>query len=231
MVLTLRKIPAEQLRLIVFDLDGTLIDSRADLAQSVNGMLRHFHRHELPEDVIASYIGDGAGMLVRRALGDPDDEALVERAETYFLDYYREHKLDHTYVYEGCHAVLEALRDHPRKPRVALLSNKPIGPSQSICEALGLAECMFRIYGGNSFPTKKPDPLGLETLLREATVTPEETVMIGDSDVDVLTAQNVGAYSIGCSYGLSPHTLEIVPPDVLIHRPADLLQVLDLTPA
>lgn len=228
MVLILRKIPAEQLRLIVFDLDGTLIDSRTDLAQSVNGMLRHFHRHELPEDVIASYIGDGAGMLVRRALGDPEDNALVDEAETYFLDYYREHKLDNTYVYDGCHAVLTALQTHPRKPMLALLSNKPVGPSRAICEALGLTGCMFRIYGGNSFPTKKPDPLGLETLIREAGVAPHETVMIGDSDVDILTAQNVGAYSIGCSYGLSPHTLEIAPPDVLVHKPADLFEVLAL---
>ncbi len=228
MVLTVRKIPAERLRLFVFDLDGTLIDSRADLAQSVNGMLRHFHRHELPEDIIASYIGDGAGMLVRRALGDPEDNRLVNDAEAYFLDYYREHKLDNTYVYDGCHSVLEALRGHPGKPLIALLSNKPVGPSRAICEALGLAEFMFRIYGGNSFPTKKPDPLGLETLLREAAVAPDEAVMIGDSDVDILTAQNTGTYSIGCSYGLSPHSLEVAPPDVLIHRPGDLMAVLGL---
>lgn len=228
MVLTLRKIPAEQIRLVVFDLDGTLIDSRADLAQSVNGMLRHFHRHELPEDVIASYIGDGAGMLVRRALGDPDDNSLVEEAEKYFLAYYREHQLDNTYVYEGCNAVLEALLHHPNKPQMALLSNKPVGPCLVICEALGLAKFMFRIYGGDSFKTKKPDPMGLETLLREAQVAPHEAVMIGDSDVDILTAQNVGAYSIGCSYGLSPHSLEVAPPDVLIHKPADLMALLEL---
>jgi phosphoglycolate phosphatase len=226
MVLTLRKIPAAQLRLIVFDLDGTLIDSRADLALSVNGMLRHFHRHELPEDVIASYIGDGAGMLVRRALGDPDNDALVDEAEDFFLAYYREHKLDNTYVYDGCHAVLKALHEYPRKLHIALLSNKPVGPSRAICEALGLAKFMFRIYGGDSFPTKKPDPAGLETLIREANVAPHQTVMIGDSDVDVLTAQNVGAYSIGCSYGLSPHSLEVAPPDVLIHKAADLIPLL-----
>lgn len=228
MVHTLRPIPADRLRLIVFDLDGTLIDSRADLVQSVNAMLRHFQRHELPADVIASYIGDGAGMLVRRALGDPDDQSLIDSAEKYFLDYYREHKLDNTYVYPGALAVLDALQQHPRQPRVALLSNKPVHPSRAICEALGLAACMFRIYGGNSFSTKKPDPLGLETLMREAKAAPHQTVMIGDSDVDVLTAKNTGAWSIGCSYGLSPHTLDIAPPDVLISTPSDLMQVLDL---
>lgn len=225
---TLRKIPAERLRLIVFDLDGTLIDSRSDLTQSVNATLRHFQRHDLPEDLIASYIGDGAGMLIRRALGDPHDEPLLDEAVEYFLGYYREHKLDHTFVYPGVLPVLEALRNHPRQAKVAVLSNKPVGPSQAICEALGLAEGMFRIYGGDSFETKKPDALGLETLLREAQAAPHQAVMIGDSDIDILAAQNAGTFSIGCSYGLSPHTLEIVPPDVLIDKPSALITLLGL---
>lgn len=223
-----RDLPADQLRLIVFDLDGTLIDSRADLVQSVNATLQRFQRHPLPDDLIASYIGDGAGMLVRRALGDPDDASLIEEAVTYFLAYYREHKLDNTYVYPGILPLLQMLRNHPRQPWLAVLTNKPVGPARAICEELGLAEGMFRIYGGDSFETKKPDALGLETLLREAQVSPDQAVMIGDSDVDVVTAQNVGTFSIGCSYGLSPHTLEIVPPDVLIHKPADLMPVLGL---
>ncbi len=221
-----RTIPADQLRLIVFDLDGTLIDSRVDLTQSVNAMLRHLERPELPEDVIASYIGNGAGMLVRRALGDPHEPALMDRGIEYFLAYYREHKLDTTYVYPGMLPLLDALRTHPQQPRLAVLTNKPVGPSRAICEALGLAEGMFRIYGGDSFETKKPDALGLKTLLREAGVEPHQAVMIGDSDVDVLTAKNAGTFSIGCSYGLSPHTLEIVPPDLMIHAPADLIPLL-----
>ena len=221
-----RKIPAHQLRLIVFDLDGTLIDSRADLTHSVNAMLRYLDRRELPEDVIASYIGSGVGMLVRRALGDPHDDMLMDKALEYFLDYYREHKLDNTYVYQGVLPLLEALRHHPRQPMIAVLSNKPVGPSRAICEALGLAEGMFRIYGGDSFKTKKPDALGLETLLREAQVAPDHAVMIGDSDIDILTAQNAGTFSIGCSYGLSPHSLEVAPPDVLIHKPSDLMPLL-----
>jgi len=221
-----REIPADQLRLIVFDLDGTLIDSRADLTQSVNAMLLHLDRPELPEDVIGSYIGDGAGMLVRRALGDPDNDALVDEGVNYFLSYYREHKLDYTYAYPGVLPLLRALRQQIQPPLLAVLTNKPIGPARAICEALGLAEGMFRIYGGDSFHTKKPDPLGLETLLREAQAEPHHAVMIGDSDVDILTAQNVGTFSIGCSYGLSPHTLEIVPPDVLVGAPLDILPLL-----
>lgn len=223
MLSVVRPIPADQLRLIVFDLDGTLIDSRADLTQSVNAMLLHLHRRELPEDVIASYIGNGAGTLVRRALGDPDDAALVEEGVDYFLSYYREHKLDYTYVYPGVLPLLQALREQAEPPLLAVLTNKPIGPARAICEGLGLAEGMFRIYGGDSFPTKKPDALGLETLLREAKAEPHEAVMVGDSDVDILTAQNVGTYSVGCSYGLAPHTLEIVSPDALVHAPMEIL--------
>jgi phosphoglycolate phosphatase len=219
MIKTNRQIPAEQLKLLIFDLDGTLVDSRQDLSNSINAMLRHYGKTELPCDVIASYIGDGAPMLVRRALGDPDDEGLVPEAIDFFLSYYREHKLDNTYVYQH---VIEALgqlaaSDNGSGPRkLAVLSNKPVHPSRAICEAFGLSKFFFQVYGGNSFHTKKPDPLGVETLLGEADARPEEAVIIGDSDIDVITARNSGIYSVGVSYGLAPHTLEAAPPDVLV---------------
>jgi len=216
-------VPAGSLRLLVFDLDGTLIDSGADLCASVNAMLRHFDRPPLPEAVIATYIGDGAARLVSRALGEPTDSAFLDTAITYFLDYYREHKLDHTYVYPGVFAALESLRcDRDGAPRsMAVLTNKPIGPSQAICDALGLSPYFFRIYGANSFATKKPNPEGLLALIEEAGVRAGETLMIGDSDVDVLTARNAGAWSMGCSYGLAPHTLAATPPDYLVESPVD----------
>lgn len=217
----LRAIPIHSVRLLVFDLDGTLIDSRADLIQSVNATMRHFERKELPGDIIASYIGDGAGMLVRRALGDPDDEHLVTEALDYFLTYYRAHKLDFTTVYSGVLPALDAIRAQSSPPAMAVLTNKPVGPSLAIVEALGLAPYFFRVYGGDSFHSKKPDPHGLETLMREASVSAEETIMIGDSDVDVLTAQNIGAWSVGCLFGLAPHTLATDPPDILVDHPRE----------
>ncbi len=223
-----RPISAESLRLIVFDLDGTLIDSRADLAASINAMLVHFRRQPLPEQVIASYIGDGAAMLVRRALGDPKDDAFLDAAVDYFLSYYREHKLDHTYVYDGVFPALDSLRTNLPGLRMAVLSNKPVGPSAAICEALGLAPYFFRIYGGNSFPAKKPDPLGLLTLMDEAGAAPSETLMIGDSDVDILTARNAGAAALGCRFGLAPHTLEAAAPDCLVDAPREWVDALGL---
>jgi phosphoglycolate phosphatase len=221
-------VPSSSLRLLVFDLDGTLIDSGADLCASVNAMLRHFDRLPLAETVIATYIGDGAARLVSRALGEPTDTAFLDSAITYFLDYYREHKLDHTYVYPGVFASLNSLQFdvQGRRRSMAVLTNKPIGPSQAICDALGLSPYFFIIYGANSFATKKPNPEGLLALIEEAGVTPEETLMIGDSDVDVLTAQNAGAWSMGCSYGLAPHTLDAQPPDCLAGSPADWLVAL-----
>ena len=223
-----KPIPADSIRLIVFDLDGTLIDSRKDLAESINAMLRQMHRQPLPEEIIATYIGDGAGMLVRRALGDPDEEHLVEEGLTRFLDYYREHKLDHTYVYAGVFDSLDALKIMPDgSPRsMAVLTNKPIVPSLAICEALGLSPYFFQIYGGNSFATKKPDPEGLNALISEAGVRPEETLMVGDSDVDVLTARRAGAWVIGCRFGLSSHTLELIPSDCLVDSAAEWISAL-----
>jgi phosphoglycolate phosphatase len=222
-----RQIPAAQIKLLLWDLDGTLVDSELDLAHAINAMLRHYERPELPVEVVASYIGDGAPMLVRRALGDPQDEGFVQTAMEYFMLYYREHKLDNTYVYPGVLETLKAIRQRSNL-RMAVLTNKPIGPSRGICDGLGLTEFMTQIYGGNSFPAKKPDPHGARVLLEEHGAKPTEAVIIGDSQNDVLTANNAGMYSIGVTYGLSPESLKIHPPDVLIDYPGELLEVLGL---
>ena len=224
-------IPGESIRLLVFDLDGTLIDSQKDLANSINAMLSELHRQPLPEEIIAAYVGDGVGMLVRRALGDPADERLVEHGLDFFLAYYREHKLDYTYVYPGVFESLEALQTTSGgvKRRMAVLTNKPINPSRAICDALELSPWFFQIYGGNSFATKKPDPEGLNRLIGEAGVTPQETLMIGDSDNDILTARRAGAWSLGCKFGLSAHTLENIAADCLVDSVAEW--ALALSPA
>jgi phosphoglycolate phosphatase len=173
--------------------------------------------------VISTYIGDGAARLVSRSLGEPADTAFLDSALAYFLDYYRQHKLDQTYVYPGVFASLDSLRFEPggAARSMAVLTNKPIGPSQAICDALGLGTYFFRIYGGNSFATKKPDPEGLLALLKEAGVSAQETLMIGDSNVDIRTARNAGVWSMGCTYGLAPQTLLTEPPDCVVDSPAD----------
>jgi phosphoglycolate phosphatase len=87
---------------------------------------------------------------------------------------------------------------------------------------LGLADFFVSVYGGNSFSTKKPDPLGIQTILNETGIQPGESLMIGDSSVDVMTGQNAGLWTCGVTYGFAPHTLESVPPDVLIESPSEL---------
>jgi phosphoglycolate phosphatase len=230
MVRILRPIPVGQLKLLVFDLDGTLIDSAQDLCNSVNATLVHLGREALPDALVASYIGDGAIMLMRRALfglnATDVDEDLLTRAYAWFLVYYREHKLDNTYAYEGVLEALAAIKElHDAADRsarlMAVLTNKPVRPAREICEALGLAPYFLNIYGGNSFATKKPDPEGLRALMVEAGAEPEETVMIGDSQVDVETARNAGAWCIGCTFGLAPESLLEYPPDVLVDSPAE----------
>src|SRR5882724_10445818 len=128
-----RPFDPHNIQLVIFDLDGTLIDSRLDLVHSVNATLRHMKRPELPDDVIASYVGDGAPVLIGRALGrEASNEKLVRSGLEYFLAYYREHKLDHTHLYDGMKETLATLRNsHNGRPRMmAVLSNKPVNPSR-----------------------------------------------------------------------------------------------------
>ncbi|HVP52388.1 MAG TPA: HAD-IA family hydrolase [Terriglobales bacterium] len=227
MITVHRPIPAEQIRLLIFDLDGTLIDSQIDLANSVNAMLRHFGRQELSHEVIATYIGDGAPMLIRRALGDPDDGHYMHKALDFFLHYYREHKLDNTTLYPGIREALEALRwagngGRRIERQFAVLSNKPVGPSTKILEGLGIRDLFVQVYGGNSFPTKKPDPMGANAILEETGTRPEEAIIIGDSEIDVITGRNAGTWCCGVTYGFRPDTLKVVPPDVVIDHPREL---------
>jgi phosphoglycolate phosphatase len=225
MIRTLRAFDPHSIKLVIFDLDGTLIDSRLDLVHSVNAALRHIGRAALPDDVIASYVGDGAPILIQRALGrDTVDEALVRKGLEFFLSYYREHKLDHTTVYPGIAESLAAIQNSangvPRK--MAVLSNKPVKPSQAIVEALGLGKFFSQVYGGNSFATKKPDPEGARKLLEESGVRAEHAVIVGDSHTDVETGRNAGLWTIGVTYGFAPHTLADEPPDILVDQPHEV---------
>jgi len=221
-----RQFDPREIKLLIFDLDGTLIDSRLDLIHSVNAMLKHLGRPELPGDVIASYVGDGAPILVRRALGDPRDEGVMKEGLEHFLGYYRVHKLDHTHAYDGIKEMLTVIRNSDGVSRqMAVLTNKPVIPSRAIVEALGLAEFFVHVYGGNSFSTKKPDPHGAQTLLRETKTPSHETLMVGDSSVDVITGRNAGLWTCGVTYGFAPHTLCEAPPDVTVDRPRELAEL------
>ncbi len=209
-------------RALIFDLDGTLIDSKQDLIHSVNAMLRELRRGELPAETISGYIGHGAPQLVARALGNGGTEEERQRALQFFLRYYEEHRMDTTCAYPGVAETLEKLASMP----MAVLTNKPVRISVRILEAMGLSKYFRLIYGGNSFETKKPDPLGAATILRELSTEPREALLVGDSEVDVQTARNAGTLAAAVNYGFGVHDREAHPADIYLERFAELATVL-----
>ena len=212
------------MNLLIFDLDGTLIDSKLDLAHAVNAARAHMGLGDLPHPLVFSYVGNGAPTLIRRALGPEAGEAQVQEALEFFLEYYRDHMLDYTTLYPGVADTLDVLLQSGK--RMAVLTNKPVRISKAIISGLGLERHFFQIYGGNSFEQKKPHPIGIETLLSEAGMAAENAMMIGDSAVDIQTARNAGIKSCGVTYGFQPETLAAEPPDFLIDRFEDLPAVI-----
>jgi len=208
--------------LLIFDLDGTLIDSKLDLIHSVNATRAHMGMGPLAMDEVSSYVGSGAPVLIRRALGPQASQPEVEEALEFFLEYYRQHKLDSTHLYPGVRESLERLCGAGK--RLAILTNKPVAPSQGIVDGLGLRGYFFQVYGGNSFAFKKPDPIGVATLVVEAGITREHTMMVGDSSVDIATARNAGVQVCGVTYGFAPETLHDPPPDLLVDRMEELAE-------
>jgi len=207
---------------LIFDLDGTLIDSQRDLIHSVNAMLRELGRRELAEETISGYIGHGAPQLVARALGEASTEEERSRGLQFFLAYYEEHKMDTTRAYPGVPETLAKLADRP----MAVLTNKPVRISVRILEEMGLAKYFRAIYGGNSFETKKPDPLGARAILKELRAEPKEAMMVGDSEVDVQTARNAGTLAAAVSYGFGTHDRTVYPADVYVGQFGELVDLL-----
>ena len=222
-----RKFDPKKMRLLIFDLDGTLIDSRQDIINSVNTTLRHFGRPGLPAEVIVAHVGDGPSTLVRRAFDEPTDQRLLREASEFFIADYSIHRLDNTRAFPGVAEMLAAAEapHNGMKRHLTVLSNKPVDHAVSILDGLGLGEHFDSVYGGNSFPTQKPDPLGAMTILKEVGVPPELGLIIGDSRNDVLAGRNAGVWTCGVTYGFTPVSLRSAEPDLLVHSTLELLSL------
>lgn len=183
-------------------------------------MLSHLGRSPLSSEVIQAYVGDGAKVLVQRALGSQAATDLVEKGLAIFLDHYSKHALKNTTLYPGIRNLLDDLRsmDH----RMAVLSNKPALVSRDIVNGLDIGKYFCRVYGGDSFPTKKPDSLGISTLMGEEAVIARDCLMIGDSPVDVQTAHNAGVRCCGVLWGFQPAALQHAGAEILISKPHQL---------
>ncbi|MBM3804574.1 MAG: HAD-IA family hydrolase [Acidimicrobiia bacterium] len=207
--------------LIVLDLDGTLVDSKLDLANSVNFTRQQMGLPTIENRLIFGYIGDGATMLIRRSMSEGLEATELQRALEIFLADYGEHLLDHTKLYPG---VLEAL-DGLRFLKLAVLTNKPLGPAEAILRGLGIY-CQFAaIYGGNSFDWKKPHPVGIERILSDTGISRERTMMVGDSHIDIQTGLNASVATCGVTYGFARDSLRDPKPDFLINDLRELLRI------
>ena len=213
------KFPA--VRALIFDLDGTLIDSKLDLIHSVNAMLREMKRPVLAAETISGYIGHGAPQLVARALGGTATEEELKQSLQFFLHYYEEHKMDNTCAYPGVAETLAQLQHLP----MAVLTNKPARISVRILNSLGLAQYFRAIYGGNSFESKKPDPFGANKILHEFGIPAWETLLVGDSEVDVQTARNAGMLAATVNYGFGVHDRAAHPADIYLQRFDELREI------
>ena len=204
---------------LIFDFDGTLVDSKRDLTASVNHIRHQFDLPVLTGHEIARFIGNGALMLIRRALGLKATEENTQAGLQMFLAYYRAHMLDSTTLYPGVLETLDRLKDCSK---LAVLTNKPVHFSCAMLDGLGIYKHFSAVYGGNSFDHKKPDPVGVFQILSDTKGHRDRTWMVGDSAVDVLTGRNASVKTCGVTYGYATETFKDAPPDFLIDHFSDL---------
>jgi phosphoglycolate phosphatase len=197
--------------LIAFDLDGTLIDSRRDLADAADALIVELGGAPLGEEAIGRMVGEGAALLVRRAL---DAAGLGDRpgAVGRFLEIYDAHLLNHTRLYDG---MADVVRTAGQYGRVVVLTNKPTQPSERILDALGVRDLFEEVVGGDSAYPRKPDPAALFAMMRTADASPDRTLLVGDSAIDLETAQRAGCRCCLAAFGFGYRTL---PPDRLSGR-------------
>ncbi|MFI5395919.1 MAG: HAD family hydrolase [Candidatus Binatia bacterium] len=209
---------------IVFDLDGTLIDSRADLAQAINHVRRALGLLELSLGVVTGYIGEGARILVKRSLG-PAHADRLEEGLTLFMQYYGVHLLEHTQLYPGIAKMLSALAQHGAG--LSVLSNKPEAMSRTILDGLGILSLFAVVLGGDSFPARKPDPAGLTYLRTLIGTAPERLLVVGDSRIDLDTARAGGIDFCGVAWGFGLAGLRATGAERTIEEPAQLLALVE----
>jgi phosphoglycolate phosphatase len=213
-------------RLIAFDLDGTLVDSRRDLARAVNQLVGELGGAPFPEEVVGDMVGEGASTLVSRALtaaGLGQPRGALER----FLAIYDSRLVDNTYVYEG---IAEVVRDARRHARLAVLTNKPGRATERLLTALDLRDSFDEVIGGDGPLPRKPDPASLLDLMRRAGASPSTTLLIGDSVIDYETAERAGVRCCLAAYGFGYRRFPIgrLPvPEWIAHEPMGLAAILE----
>lgn len=211
--------------LVVFDLDGTLVDSREDLAASVNDVLAEWSAPPLPVEVVTRMVGDGARTLVARALREARLEASVDDALAAFHQHYAGRVTATTRPYDGVPGLLDALAD---RATLAVLTNKPITPTRVLLDAFGWTPLFRRVIGGDESFGRKPDPAGLRAIIDETGVDLHATLMVGDSMADVEVARRAGTRVCFAAWGFghARGDVDLQPGEIVALRPGDILELL-----
>ena len=206
-------------RLVLYDLDGTLVDTLADIAEATNHMLQTLQAPPMPADAIRRFVGRGVQELVAACL-KTDEPQRVEEGVAVYRAYYSQHLLDHSRLYPGAIALLDHFASRPQ----AVVTNKPNPFSQQILEALGVARYFVEVVAGNSAYPRKPDPASVQALMVSTNVHPHDTVLIGDSPTDIETGRNAGITTVAILHGLTDEPeLALAKPDWLVRDFAELL--------
>ena len=210
------------IRFAVFDLDGTLVDSQRDLANAANALVGELGGASLTETAVADMVGEGAAVLVGRVLTAAGLDPATPGALPRFLELYDERLLEFTVPYAGIEELLNAL--HPRMP-IAVLTNKPQRATGRLLDGLGLSRYFTAVLGGDTPLGRKPDPAGLLHLCEQAGVEPMETILVGDSPIDLQTARNAGAGIVLVRYGFGFRSVQL-DGTIVANTPADVLAAL-----
>lgn len=213
----------KDIRLMIFDLDGTLVDSKDDLTAAVNFIRRENKLPDIDSDEVASYLGNGIRRLIDSVLPAGMSEIDKQNAFVRFNNYYSEHLLDTTYVYPGVFDMLESVADIKK----VVLSNKTEIYTKKIIEKLGLGKYFIKICGGDTFPEKKPSCLPINSIINEFGLKKEHVVMVGDGINDILCGQSAGISTIAVLYGYSKRSkIEANTPSFIAEKTSDILKFL-----
>lgn len=214
--------PSIYQQVLLFDFDGTLLDSRKDLANAVNHARNRLGLEPLPVSLIASYIGNGVDVLLKKALHEVDDETR-RIAKGYFKSHYEVHCTDETRLYPGVREVLDTFKNR----KLVLVSNKPQEFCHQIMEAVDIDHYFTLIMGEESCPTKKPDPGPILEALRQLNCPKEAACMIGDWTTDVEAGKKAGVHTIACLYGIGKvEEVKKAGPEFLAPTPLDIITII-----
>jgi len=211
--------------LIIFDLDGTLIDSKKDIACAVNLTLQRMDVRPLPDETIYGYVGNGVRPLIEETLKKRGRAVEIQVAIKHFQELYITHLLDTTVMFNGIPEILQNFRS---RKKMAVASNKPYRYIKKILDGLNMTRFFASVKGGDSVEMKKPAPDMLNVIMDETSTSKENSVFIGDSGIDIRTGKNAGVRTIGATYGFrSVGEIMENNPDALINSPYELEKIIE----